>query len=125
MANDQRQGQAMPKESLPRRPSPVRMTGVTCSYQMLVLVVVAHLWVCRKWPPYVPRYVFICRVYVSFTSIGRAHRLPNENIPVTAEKDQGTRGRGHISRNSVAQNPKYTSQQAKLSNPRVTHHILA
>ncbi|CAM9368939.1 unnamed protein product, partial [Ectocarpus sp. 13 AM-2016] len=29
--------------------------GVTCSYQVLVLVVVVHLWICRKWPPYVPR----------------------------------------------------------------------
>lgn len=31
--------------------------GLTASYQVFVLVVVAHLWVCRKWPPYIPRFV--------------------------------------------------------------------
>eukprot|EP00903_Cladosiphon_okamuranus_P012393 g11615.t1 len=31
--------------------------GVTVAYQFLVLAVVAHLWVCRKWPPYIPRQI--------------------------------------------------------------------
>ncbi|CAN0158874.1 unnamed protein product, partial [Scytosiphon promiscuus] len=31
--------------------------GITATYQVLVLVVVTHLWLCRKWPPYIPRQI--------------------------------------------------------------------
>lgn len=29
---------------------------ITSCYQGVVLLVVAHLWLCRKWPPYIPRF---------------------------------------------------------------------
>lgn len=30
--------------------------GITIAYQIVVLLVVCHLWLCREWPPYIPRY---------------------------------------------------------------------
>lgn len=36
--------------------------GLTSSYQCVVLVTVAHLWWCRKWPPYVPRQIPLCAI---------------------------------------------------------------
>lgn len=30
--------------------------GITISYQIVVLLIVVHLWLCREWPPYIPRY---------------------------------------------------------------------
>ena len=30
--------------------------GITIGFQILVLLVVVHLWLCREWPPYIPRY---------------------------------------------------------------------
>lgn len=29
--------------------------GITIVYQFFVVCVVAHLWRCRKWPPFIPR----------------------------------------------------------------------
>lgn len=29
--------------------------GITITYQIVVLLVVVHLWICRDWPPYIPR----------------------------------------------------------------------
>lgn len=31
--------------------------GITIGYQVLVLLVVLHIWLCRTWPPYIPRWV--------------------------------------------------------------------
>ncbi|CAM9494903.1 unnamed protein product, partial [Ascophyllum nodosum] len=31
--------------------------GITIGYQCLVLLVVLHLWLCRTWPPYIPRQI--------------------------------------------------------------------
>lgn len=40
----------------PLRKSDYVHLGITIGYQVLVVLVVAHLWLCRTWPPYIPRY---------------------------------------------------------------------
>lgn len=40
----------------PLRGSDYAHLGITITYQVLVLMVCVHLWYCRDWPPYIPRY---------------------------------------------------------------------
>lgn len=54
--------------------TPLRRTdyvhlGITIGYQVLVLLVVLHIWLCRTWPPYIPRWVRLNLLFYKYSEI--------------------------------------------------------